>query len=70
MVENFIRCEIKDIVQFRVCLESVKFPKSGQVKNQFNVSTDHLLADLILYRTSYCKRTEQVWYSNRPPVQA
>lgn len=36
MVENFIRCEIKDIGQFRVCLESVKFPKSGQTKNQFN----------------------------------
>lgn len=35
-VENFIRCEIKDIAQFRVCLESVKFPKSGTVKNQFN----------------------------------
>ena len=37
-IENFIKCEIKDIAQFRVCLESVKFPKSGSVKNQFNVS--------------------------------
>lgn len=32
-IENFIKCEIKDIAQFRVCLESVKFPKSGSVKN-------------------------------------
>lgn len=36
VIENFIKCEIKDIPQFRVCLESVKFPKSGSVKNQFN----------------------------------
>jgi len=35
-VENFIKCEIKDVPQFRVCLESVKFPKSGAIKNQFN----------------------------------
>ena len=38
-IENFIKCEIKDIAQFRVCLESVKFPKSGHIKNQFNVSS-------------------------------
>lgn len=35
-VENHIKCEIRDIPQFRVCLESVKFPKSGVSKNLFN----------------------------------
>mmetsp|Transcript_34411 Transcript_34411/g.33614 ORF Transcript_34411/g.33614 Transcript_34411/m.33614 type:complete len:91 (-) Transcript_34411:81-353(-) len=34
MVENAIRCEIKDIAQFKVCLESVKFPTSS--KNKYN----------------------------------
>lgn len=36
--ENHFRCEIKDVHQFKVCLESVKFPKSSSHKNQFNVS--------------------------------
>ena len=35
MVENGLKCEIKDIMQFKICLESVKFPKS--TKGQFNV---------------------------------
>ena len=35
-LENFIRCEIKDLQQFSECLESVKFPKQTATKNQFN----------------------------------
>ena len=36
--ENFFTARITDVPQFKVCLESVKFPKTSSQKNQFNVS--------------------------------
>ena len=37
-VENSIKCTIKDISQFKICLESVTFPKTIWKKNDINVS--------------------------------
>jgi hypothetical protein len=49
-IENHIKCEIKDINEFKWCLDSVKFPTGPK---KFNVSSAIILRLPQLFRMSF-----------------
>lgn len=52
-IENHIKCEIKDINEFKWCLDSVKFPTGPK---KFNVSISIFFRLPQLFRMSFFPR--------------